>query len=170
MISKKMSEALNLHINAELYSAYLYQSMSAYASFSGMKGVANWLSIQAQEEMAHAQMFYNYVNSQGEQVVLYAIEQPPSEFESALDLFEQTLAHEQKVTGLINELANLAQDERDHATSNFLQWFVTEQVEEEENAREILDGFKLAGGASGGLFMMDAELAKRVFVPPNAGA
>lgn len=166
MISKTMTDALNRQINAEVYSAYLYQSMAAYATYTGMKGVANWLNVQAKEEMAHAQIFYQYINSQGEQVILYAIEQPPSEFESVGDIFEQKLAHEKKITGLINDLANLAQDERDHATANFLQWFVDEQVEEEGNARDILDKFKLTGGQGNGLFMIDSELAARVFVMP----
>jgi ferritin len=170
MISKKMTEALNNQINAELYSAYLYLAMSSYASHNGLPGVANWMNIQAKEEMTHAERFYNYVNSQGAHVVLQAIECPPSDFDSALAIFEQTLEHEQKVTSLINDLANLAVEEKDHATQIMLQWFVSEQVEEEESANDILTKLKLAGEQGGGLFMIDKELAARTFTPPAAEA
>jgi len=166
MISPKMTEAINKQINAELYSAYLYLSMAAYASSSGMPGAANWLMIQVKEEMMHSQRMYTYVLSQGQNVVLDALDKPPSDFSSMLQVFEQVLAHEQKVTGLINDLADLSLSERDHATSIFLQWFVSEQVEEEESANDILAKLKLAGTAGGGLFMIDNELAARVFTPP----
>jgi len=169
MISETMAEALNKQVNAEWYSAYLYQSMSAYATAEGLNGAANWLSCQAKEEMMHGMKIYDYLNSVGARVVLTAIDQPPTDFESVRDIFEQTLAHEQKVTALINGLANLARDERDHATEIFLQWFVTEQIEEEENANDILSNLKLAGNEGGGLFMIDKELATRVFTPPPAG-
>ncbi len=168
MITDKMAAALNKQINAEWYSAYLYQSMSAYATAQGLSGAANWLSCQAKEEMTHGMKIYDYLNSVGARVVLTAIDQPPTDFESVRDVFEQTLAHEKKVTALINGLANLARDERDHATEIFLQWFVTEQVEEEENANDILSHLKLAGSEGGGLFMIDKELGTRVFTPPPA--
>lgn len=168
MIDPKMTEALCSQINAEMYSAYLYLSMSSYASFSGLKGGANWFAIQAREEMTHAQKLYDYVNSQGERVVLDAIEKPPSEFTSLLNAFEETLAHEQKVTSLINALADLAVEQKDHATAIFLQWFVTEQIEEEESAKELIDRLKLAGDSGSGLFMIDKELSARVFTPPAA--
>lgn len=168
MISEKTVEALNSQINAELFSAYLYLSMSAYSESVGLKGAANWFFVQAQEEMAHAQRFYNYVNSQGGRVILQAIEQPASEFNSLLHAFEETLEHEKKVTALINGLVDLASGESDHATAIMLQWFVSEQVEEEESAGEIIDRLRLAGETGAGLFMVDNELATRVFTPPPA--
>lgn len=170
MISQKMTDALNDQINKELYSAYLYMSMAAYAEDAGLPGTANWLGIQAKEEMTHAEKFYGYLNSQGARVVLGAIDAPPSDFESPEAVFQQVLEHEQKVTASINELVNLAGAEKDHASGIFLQWFVSEQVEEEESANEILSRFKLAGGAGGGLFMIDRELAARQFTPPAAEA
>jgi len=166
MISAGMTEALNNQLNAESYSAYLYLSMSSYASYTGLKGAANWFAIQAREEMTHAQKLYDYVNSQGEHAVLKTIDGPPSEFKSLLHMFEETLAHEKKVTGLINGLANLAVQERDHATGIFLQWFVSEQIEEEQSAKDIAERLKLAGENGPGLFMIDNELAARIFTPP----
>jgi len=166
MISKKMTEALNKQINAELYSAYLYLAMSSHASFNGTTGTATWLFVQAQEEMTHAQRLYNYVNSVGEHAVLAVIDEPPADFASVTDYFEKTLEHEKKVTAMINELVNLAVEEKDHATEIFLQWFVSEQVEEEESANDILAKLKLAGDVGGGLFMIDKELGTRVFTPP----
>lgn len=168
MISKKMAKSLNKQINAEMYSAYLYLSMSSQASHDGLPGVANWFYCQAKEEMSHAEKIYNYVNSQGERVVLAAIDQPPTEFESATAMFEAALEHEKKVTGMINNLANQAVTEKDHATGIFLQWFVTEQVEEEEHANDILSKLKLVGPKGNGLFMIDRELGSRTFTPPAA--
>ena len=168
MISAKMTQALNNQINAELFSSYLYLSMSSYAAHVGLPGSANWFYIQAQEELTHVQRFYDYINSQGQRVILEAIEKPNSDFESALTMFEATLQHEQHVTGLINKLVDVAIEERDHATEIFLQWFVSEQVEEEQNASDIIAKLKLAGDQGGGLFMIDKELAGRVFVPPPA--
>lgn len=172
MISKKMTDALNKQINAELYSSYLYLSMSAWASFNGLKGTANWMFIQAREEMTHAWRFYNYINGQGQHAVLSAIAGPDTEFKSLKHVFEETLAHEKKVTAMINNLADLADKEKDHATEVVLQWFISEQVEEEGNAKDILDKLKLAGGDGSGLFMIDNELGARMFVmPPDlAGA
>ncbi len=168
MISKNMTDALNVQINKELFSSYLYLSMSSYASHIGLPGVANWFFIQAQEELAHVQRFYGYILSQGQRVILDAIEKPESEFASALAMFEAALVHEQYVTGCVNDLVNLAVEERDHASQIFLQWFVTEQVEEEENASDIIAKLKLAGDQGGGLFMIDKELSARVFVPAAA--
>lgn len=170
MISSPMTKALCHQINAEMYSAYLYLSMSSYASYHGLKGAANWYRIQAQEEMTHAEMFYNYVNRQGERVTLDAIAKPPANFKSLLDTFEETLKHEKKVTALIHALADLAIEEKDHATGIFLQWFVTEQVEEEENAKELVDRMKLAGDHGSALFMLDKDLGTRVFTPPAPAA
>jgi ferritin len=168
MISNTMTEALNDQINKELFSSYLYLSMSSYAAHIGLPGVANWFYVQAQEELSHVQRFYGYINSQGQRVILDAIEKPESDFVSALAMFEAALAHEQYVTGRVNDLVNLAVEERDHASQIFLQWFVTEQVEEEENATDIIAKLKLAGDQGGGLFMIDKELAGRVFTPPVA--
>ncbi len=168
MITEKMAKALNEQINAELFSSYLYLSMSSYAAHIGLPGIANWFYIQAQEELTHVQRFYAYINSQGQRVILGAIEKPKSDFDSALSMFEETLQHEQLVTGLVNNLVNLAREERDYATEIFLQWFVSEQVEEEENGSDIIAKLKLAGDQGGGLFMIDKELGARVFIPPPA--
>ena len=170
MISKKMEKALNGQINKELYSAYLYLSMGAYAADVGMAGVANWMKIQYQEETAHAMKFLHYMEEQGGRVQLAAIEQPPVEFDSVRALFDQTLEHEQFVTKCINELVDLAISEKDHATNSFLQWFVNEQVEEESSVKELLDKFKLIGDQGHGLLMIDSQLAGRTYTPPAASA
>jgi len=166
MISKKMVQGLNKQLNNELYSAYLYLSMSSYANFIGLKGAANWFMVQYQEEMFHFMKFYNYMNSQGEHVELAALAAPPCEFGSVLAMYEQTLKHEQFITSSINELMELAVKEKDHATQIFLQWFVTEQIEEESNDYDIIAKLKLAGDTGPGLLMVDNELATRVFTPP----
>ena len=166
MISKKTVTALNTHLNLELYSAQLYLSMSSYANFIGLKGTATWFMVQYQEEMVHFMKFYGYINSRGEHVELGPLQAPPSEFVSFLDLFEKTLVHEQTITGCINDLIDLAVQEKDHATQIFLHWFVTEQIEEEENDREIIAKLKLIGDNGQGLLMLDNELGTRVFTPP----
>lgn len=166
MISKKMSDALNGQINKEMFSSYLYLAMSAYCQHEGLSGVANWMKIQAQEEMLHAMRFYQYMESQGAQIALQAIEAPPTTFKSALHLFQETLKHEQFITKSIQGLADLAQKEKDHATSIMLQWFITEQIEEEANATDILNKFKMVGNSSQGIWMIDRELAAR---QPSAG-
>jgi ferritin len=166
MISEKMQKALNGQINAEIYSAYLYLSMSAYFESKGLKGFANWMRVQYQEETTHAEKFYDFVNEREGRVVLAEIAAPPSEWSSPLAVFEETIEHERKVTAMINDLVNLSIEEKDHATNNFLQWFVAEQVEEEASAGEVRDKIKLAGETGGGMFMVDQELATRVFTPP----
>jgi len=166
MISSKMAKALNVHLNAELYSSYLYLSMSAYASFKGWKGAANWLYVQVQEEIVHVQKMYAFIDSRGSQIVLEAVEKPPTGFGSLLGLYEAVLSHEQKVTGLVNGLTTLAVKESDHATETFLQWFVTEQTEEEKSAKDIVDRLKFAGDTGVAVFMIDNEFAARVFVAP----
>jgi ferritin len=168
MLSDNMIKKLNYQMNREIYSGYLYVGMGAYAAELGASGVANWFNVQMQEEMSHAQKFYNYVNQQGGRVKLLAIEEPPQEFSSITDLFEKTLEHEKLVTSLINDLVVLAEKEKDKATETFLQWFVTEQVEEEANPTEILQKLKLAGGEGPGLFMIDNEVGTRIFTPPAA--
>ena len=166
MLSKKMEKALNGQINAELYSSYLYLAMSAWFTGKGLAGFANWMRQQAQEEMFHAIKFYDFVGERGGKVVLEAIAKPDADWQNGTEVFKATLEHERKVTGLINNLVNQALDERDHATNIFLQWFVSEQVEEEANAGAILDKLKLIGKESGGLFALDQELAQRVFTMP----
>jgi len=168
MIDERMQEALNKQLNAEVYSAYLYLSMSAYFQSVNLVGFANWMRVQWQEELAHGLKFYDYVNERGGRVVLQPVEAPPSEWDSPLAAFEHVYQHEQKVTGMINKLVDLAVEARDHATNNFLQWFVSEQVEEEASADEVVQKLKLAGGDASGLFMIDRELAQRVFVAPAA--
>jgi len=170
MLDEKMQTALNKQMNAELYSSYLYLSMSAYFQSISLPGFANWLRIQAQEELVHAMKFYDFINERGGRVMLQPVEGPPTEWSSPLDVFENTYKHEQKVTSLINDLVNLAVKEGDHATNIFLQWFVTEQVEEESSADEVVQKLKLMGDAKGGLFMLDREMAQRAFTPPAASA
>ena len=168
MIKERIQDALNEQINAELYSSYLYLSMSAYFESINLKGFASWMRVQTQEELLHAMKFYDYLIERGGKVVLSSIESPPTEWPSPLAIFEQAYQHEQKVTGLINELVDLAIAEKDHATNIILQWFVSEQVEEEASADEVVQKIKLMGDARGGIFMLDRELAQRVFTPPTA--
>ncbi len=167
MLSEKMEEALNEQINKEMYSAYLYMAMSAHSKHIGLDGFANWFMVQYQEEMTHAMKIYDYINEQGGKVKLRAIKEPPTEFESPLKMFEATLEHEKFITKSINELMDLAIKENDHATQIFLHWFVTEQIEEEANDNEIIAKLKLVGDGNG-LFMLDKELAARIFTPPPA--
>jgi ferritin len=163
MISEKVQKALNDQLNAELYSSYLYLSMNAYFNSVNLNGFANWMYAQAQEELMHAMKFYDFINQRGGRVVLAKIDAPPDQWDSPRAVFEDTLKHEQKVTGLINALVETAVAEHDHATNIFLQWFVTEQVEEEDSVGNVLEQLKLLGEAKGGLFMMDRELSKRTF-------
>jgi len=166
MIKKKMENALNKQLNAELYSSYLYLSMSAYFGAINLKGFANWMRVQCQEEWVHAMKFYDFIITRGGRVTLTAIDAPPTQWKSPIAVFAHTYQHEQKVTGLINNLVDLAISESDHATNNFLQWFVTEQVEEESSASEIVEKLKLIGEARESLLMLDQELGQRVFTPP----
>lgn len=170
MLSEKMQGALNNQINAEMHSAYIYLSMSAYFSDKNLNGFANWMRIQAQEEMLHAMKFYDFVIERRGRVLLQPIQAVPAEWESALAVFENALGHEQKVTGMINELVRLANEERDYASNSFLQWFVDEQVEEESNADGIVQQLKMVGDSPAVLFMLDREMATRVFTPPAAAA
>jgi ferritin len=166
MLNKKMEKALNAQINAEFYSAYLYLAMEAHFAAEGLPGFATWMRMQTQEEMFHAMKMYDFVHERGGRVTLDAVAQPPAKWKSPLDVFENVLAHEQKVTGLINGLVDLALAEKDHATNIFLQWFVSEQVEEEASAGEVLQKLKLIGKDANGLFVLDGELGQRVFTPP----
>jgi ferritin len=166
MISKKMEEALNGQLNAELYSAYLYLSMVAYFESANLPGFANWMRVQTQEEQFHAMKFYDYIIERGGRVILRQIDAPPSDWDSPFASFKATLEHEQKVTGLVNELVYLASDEKDNASEVFLQWFVKEQVEEEDNVGKVLGQLKLIKDSPEALFMMDKEMGQRVFTPP----
>jgi ferritin len=172
MLSKKMEKALNDQINAELYSAYLYLSMASYFESANLKGFANWMRVQNQEEVSHGMKLFDYVLEKGGKAVLQPIEGPQKTWKSPLAVFEAAYAHEQKVTSLINNLVDIAIKEKDHATNITLQWFVTEQVEEEASADDIVQKLKLMANAPGGMFMLDRELAQRVFTPPaqEAGA
>ncbi|MCL3780905.1 ferritin [Prolixibacteraceae bacterium JC049] len=169
MINERLVEALNEQINAELYSSYLYLSMCAYFSAEGFSGMANWMKIQAQEEVSHANKFFDYVNERGGRVTLKPIEGVPTEWEDAQDVFRAVREHESKVTGLVNNLMDIAIAENDHATKSFLQWFVDEQVEEEASVQEICDNLKLINGNGHGLLMLDREMKSRVFVDSTQG-
>jgi len=166
MIKENILDALNKQINKEFYSAYLYLSMSTYAESIGLKGFAQWLKVQSQEELDHAMRIYNYVIERGGRVKLYAIEEPKNDWKSIIEVFEDGYKHEQFMTESINNLMDLAISEKDYATVNFLQWFVNEQVEEEASFSEILDKLKLIGDDKRGLFMLDKELGQRVYTPP----
>jgi ferritin len=166
MLSKKMEKALNVQINREMYSAYLYMSMSAHSNSIGLPGFSNWFMVQYKEEMEHAMKIYDYVNSQGGKIKLMAIDEPISDFKDPMDMFKKTLKHEQFITKCINELVELSINEKDHATQIFLQWFVTEQIEEEGNDNDIISKLELAGLKGNGLFMIDKELSTRVYNPP----
>lgn len=168
MLSAKMVKSINHQINREHYSAYLYLSMAAYAAAEGLNGFANWFTVQMKEEMFHAEKMFNYVNQQGGRVLLEAIEQPPADFSSIFDLFEKTLEHEKRVTAMIKNLVKLAREEEDYATESFLQWYVTEQVEEEANPAELIQKLKYIGKDGRGLLMIDKDLAARVFTVPTA--
>ncbi len=161
MFSKTLEAAMNDQIKHELYSAYFYLSMSAFAESHNMPGAAKWLALQAQEEQEHALKFYGYIHDRGGQVTLQAIPQPPAEFTSLLDVFEQVKAHEATVTALINRLYEIAVKENDYPSQVMLQWFVTEQVEEEKSAAEVVDALRMVGTQGSALFMADRWLGDR---------
>lgn len=166
MLSNKLHDAVNAQINAELWSAYLYLSMSLDAEAKGLKGVANWFFIQFREEQDHARIFMNFLNSRDCKVELQPIAEVPTSWNSALDMFKDTLAHEQKVTAMIQNLAAIAHDDADFASQNSLVWFINEQVEEEETAREMISAFDAVEGNKFGLYMLDKELAARTYTTP----
>ena len=171
MISKKLQDALNAQINAEMWSAYLYLSMSVEAESKGLKGFGNWFFIQFREEQDHARIPMNYLLARGGQVLLAPIAEVRTSWGSQLEAFEDTLAHEKKVTAMINNLYDMAVTEKDHATASMLKWFIDEQVEEEESATTIIDSLKLVSGDKMGVFMLDKELATRTYTQaaPLAG-
>ncbi|MCL2112073.1 MAG: ferritin [Clostridiales bacterium] len=169
VISEKMAKALSEQVNAELYSAYLYLSMSAYAEDAGLNGIANWLYVQSQEEMAHSIHMYQYILDRGAIPALAAIDAPDTDFSGIDDIFKRVLAHEEIVTARINAIATLAMQENDHAGYQFIMWYVNEQVEEESDAGDIVSRVELIGEDKGKLLNLDTELGARVFVNPFPG-
>ena len=161
MLSSKLTEALNQQINEEYYSSYLYLAMSAYLEDQNLDGCAHWMRMQAQEELGHGMKIFDYMIERGARVELSALAAPPKEWETPVAAFEASLEHEKCMTGNINALADLAISEKDHATNNILQWYVTEQVEEEATVEGILKKLELMGNSGPGLFMMDRELMSR---------
>ena len=160
MLGKAVQDAMNEQIKNELYSAYQYFSMAAYCESVNLPGFAHWMRAQSREELEHAMKFYDFILDRSGRVVLQAIDQPVVEFGSPLEVFEQVLEHEQKVTAMINELYGLAVRENDYASQTFLQWFVTEQVEEEKNAGDVVETLKMVGDTSEALFLLDRELSR----------
>ena len=167
MLSQKLHEAMNAQVNAELWSAYLYLAMSLDAETKGYKGVANWFYVQFQEEQDHARIFMNYLNSRDAKVTLLPIEEVPSTWDNVLEMFKHTLEHEKKVTSLINNLAFIANEDRDFASINRLVWFIDEQVEEEESARDMITAVEAVEDNKYGMYMLDKELAARVYTQPS---
>jgi ferritin len=168
MLGDRMTKALNKQVNAELYSSYLYLSMSSYFRRTGLIGCARWMEVQALEELTHAMKFFHFINERGKQTILEAVENPPTHWDSPLAAFEDVYGHEVKVTSLIHGLVDLALEERDHATNNFLQWFVSEQVEEEASADDVVQKMRLIRDNQSSLFLLDQELGQRQFaVPPG---
>jgi ferritin len=167
-INDKLQKALNDQINAELFSSYLYLSMSAYFESQDLPGFANWMRVQAREEDLHVQKFFDYIVERGGRVMLEAIAKPRTEWGSALEAFEEALAHERSISARISDLVELALEQKDRATHSFLQWFVDEQVEEEASADQVVKAVRLGGGQPVAMLMLDRELAARVFTPPAA--
>ena len=161
MISNEIEDALNEQMNKEFYSAYLYLAMSAYCNTIGLPGFAQWMRNQYEEEILHVTKMYDYILDQGGKINLKQIEQPPQEYGTPLEVFEKTLEHEQFITGSIHNLMGMAVDERDYATQTFLQWYVTEQVEEESNVNDVIAPLRMVGNDKGGLMMIDQQLAQR---------
>lgn len=168
MISKSLNKAINAQINKEIFSEYLYLSMSAWFAKENLDGFANWMQVQAQEEHFHAMKFFNYVIERGGEVELMAIDKPAKEFKNPLTAFKAALEHEIFISKSINELMDLAIKEKDHATRSFLQWYVDEQVEEESSADRIVNQLKMVGDHMQGIFMLDRELGQRTYTEPTA--
>ena len=163
MLNERIEKALNEQINAEMWSAYLYLSMAAYCHKTGQPGMAKWFEVQFKEEQDHAKILFNYIVQRNGVVSLKPIDAVPTEWKSTLDVFASTLAHEQKVTSLINDLFALTTQENDYATQSMLKWFVDEQVEEEENAQNIIDNLKMIKDNGYGIYMLDKELGARTY-------
>lgn len=160
-MDKKLVQSLNEQLKNEFYSSYIYLSMAAYFEARNLSGFAHWMKVQAKEEFGHGMRFFEFINDRGSRVLLQEIDQPPTDFSSAQEVFEETLAHERKVTGWLNDLYELSIELNDNAATIFLQWFITEQIEEEKNATQILETIKLIKPDSAALIMLDRELAKR---------
>ncbi|MCD4654323.1 ferritin [bacterium] len=167
MLSQKLEKAINVHINAEIFSSYLYYSMASYFDSKSLKGFAHWMRIQALEEMTHAHKFIMFLGDRGGRAIMQTVEGPQNEWESPLATVIAVYEHEVKVSGLINGLMDMAIEEKDYASVNFLQWFVGEQVEEEASADEVVQKLGLIEQTKGGLFMLDQEMNKRVFTLPQ---
>lgn len=172
MINEKVAKVLIEQINKELYSAYLYLSMSAYFSDIGLLGFASWMRVQTQEEQAHAMLMYDFLINRGEKVTLAAVDAPPNDWKNPLSVMEEVLEHEVYVTSLINNIITVAEEVKDRATMSYFNWFIDEQVEEEANAQDIISKLKLIGEDKSALYLLDKDLSARVFVPPvmKAGA
>ena len=170
MLKPNLLAALNQQINEEYHSSYIYQAMVAYFEDHHLDGCAHWMRLQAQEEHSHALKIFDYVISRGGRVVLADVKAPPKEWANPQAAFEAALAHEKLMSANITKLADLAQAEKDHATNNLMQWYVTEQVEEEANVDDILSKLKMVGGDGAGLFLMDRELKGRVAAPAGGAA
>lgn len=166
-MNKKVVEAITEQVNKELYSAYLYMAMEQYLEDQDMSGMASWMYQQALEEQFHARKMMKYLNSRGEKVVLKQIDEPKVEWASVKEVFDNVLEHEQFVTSSINDIQSIAVDIKDYATMNFLQWFIDEQVEEEEAATDLIKQLKLIGDNGYGLLMLDKEMAQRTFTEPT---
>lgn len=170
MLSKRLMDEMNIQIMHELASAQLYMAMEAYCTNLNLDGFANWLKVQTEEERAHARLFFDYINRVNGQVKVYGIDEPQDQFKNLLEVFQKGYEHEQFVTSRIYLLADIAAEERDHAAISFLKWFVDEQVEEESNFLSLIKKLELIGDNTSGLYMLDKELAARVFVPPVVNA
>ncbi len=166
MIDEKMQDALNQQVAAEFYSAYLYLSMSSYLDSIDMPGASNWMRVQYREEIAHGEKIFDYVMERDGRALLKAFDAPPVAWNSALEVFQGAYEHEQKVTAMLGRLLELARELKDHATEFFLQWFITEQVEEEASVKAIVQQLRLVDGSKNGHFMVDRELASRTFSAP----
>lgn len=170
MLNPRVQNAINEQINAEIWSAYMYLSMSSYLASEGLNGFANWMRVQWQEEISHAMKFFDYLIERGAQPILKPIAAVPEKWNGPLNVMEETLKHEQHVTSLINNIMDVAIEEKDHATKSMLQWFIDEQVEEEANAQELIDSLKLIGDKGHGIFMLDKDLKTRQFVDETQAA
>lgn len=164
-MNNRIEAAINKQINAEFYSGYLYLSMATYFEDKNLPGFAKWMEIQQQEENFHAMKMYKYINDRGGRVILETIEKPKNEWNNIAEVINDALEHEKKVTGMINNLLEIAREEKDYATDNFLQWYIEEQVEEEATASELLEKVKMIQDSPNAIYMLDKELSQRTFTP-----
>ena len=166
MISDRLLAEINQQIKYEMFSANLYLAMAAYCAAEDLPGFAHFFKVQAEEEKFHAMKFFDYLNNMGGRVLMYGLDEPNNEYRSVVDAFEQAFKHEQFVTGRIYGLMDIAVEEKEHATISFLKWFIDEQVEEESTFSGLVKRLKRIGDDSNGLYLLDVELAARVFTPP----